>query len=98
MEQFENILNLLKSPTKQIKEKAIKLGERMARSTTRIETGWFKRFKDKVEAAAPQTDSKSELAEILGRDAYTNLIIITRALADIADRMRVLESEIEGLE
>ncbi len=98
MEQFENILNLLKSPTKLINEKAIKLGERLARSTTRIETGWFKRVKEKVETDESQSQSQSDLAEILGRDAYTNLIIITRSLADIADRMRVLESETEVLE
>lgn len=93
MEQFETILNLLAQPSSSLEDKAVKLGERLARSTTRIEHGWFKRARESADSGEAPRDRRGILAEILGRDAYSALVLVSRHLADIAERMRILQKE-----
>ena len=83
MAQFENVLQILENPDRRVEETAVKLGERLARSGTRIEAAWLQKA---TPGEVPTT------AFLISREAYRTLANATGHLAHIAERMRVLAS------
>jgi phosphate:Na+ symporter len=83
MSQFENVLQILENPDRRVEETAVKLGERLARSGTRIESAWMQKT---TPGEVPTT------AYLIAREAYRTLASATGHLAHIAERMRVLAS------
>ena len=92
MSLFDSVLHLLEAPDRRVEENAVKLGERLARSASRIENTWIERARS-LEGDQVVNGLKSQVVAILCRDVYTTLAVTARHLAHIAERMRLLASD-----
>lgn len=83
--QFENVLHLLDSRDPRIQENAMKIGEKLSKSSSRIENLWLQR-------ARPEIDSAPESAVIvlLTRQVYEILEQVAGHLTHTAERIRIL--------
>jgi phosphate:Na+ symporter len=88
--QFANILTLLRHHDPKTEESAVKLVERLAKFSTRIEGQWRQRLETPGSPPAPMS---IHLQAVLYQEAFGILFRIAAHLAHIAQSMRILAPE-----
>jgi phosphate:Na+ symporter len=90
MGQFGNILSLLREQDPKTEENAVKMVERLAKLSSRIEGLWRQR----VEQTPPEVSAVSvHLQTLVYHEAFGILFRIASQLAHIAERMRILRPD-----
>jgi phosphate:Na+ symporter len=84
--QFGNILSLLREPDPRTEENATKMVERLAKTSSRVETYWRQRLEQSGTAESPVA---IYLQTMLYQEAFGILFRIAAQLAAVAQRMRL---------
>jgi phosphate:Na+ symporter len=87
MAQFANILVLLEERDPKTEENAVKMVERLAKFSSRIETQWRQRLET---AEGPKSPMAIYVQTIIYQEAFGILFDIASHLAHIAQQMRIL--------
>jgi phosphate:Na+ symporter len=90
MAQFANILSLLRQRDTKTEENAVKMVERIAKFSSRIEAQWRQRIEQSETPAKPLT---IHLQTVIYQEGFGILFRIASQLAHIAARMRILSPE-----
>jgi phosphate:Na+ symporter len=90
MAQFGNILSLLRQRDAKTEENAVKMTERLAKFSSRIEGEWRRRLESPEATASPVA---IHLQAVIYQDAFGLLFRIAAELAHIAQQMRILAPE-----
>ena len=90
MAQFTNILSLLRQRDTKTEENAVKMVERIAKISSRVEAQWRQRIE---KSDAPDKALALHLQTAIYQEAYGVLFRIASQLAHIAARMRILVPE-----
>ena len=92
MNQFENVLHLLENYDPRVEENALKVSERVAKASSRLEALWFQRLRqaDRSPDPEPHSPSGSVVVVLLTRQAFDSLVQVTAHLTNIVERLRIL--------
>jgi phosphate:Na+ symporter len=90
MAQFANILSLLRQRDAKTEENAVKMVERLAKFSSRIEGEWRRRLES---PEAPASPIAIYLQAVIYQEAFDVLFRIAAQLAHIAEQMRILSPE-----
>jgi phosphate:Na+ symporter len=90
MAQFANILSLLRERDAKTEENAVKMVERLAKFSSRIEGEWRRRLES---PEAPASPIAIYLQAVIYQEAFGLLFRIAAQLAHIAQQMRILAPE-----
>ena len=91
MNQFSNIIVLLRSPTNRLEESAVKTVERLAKFRSRLETQWKQRIEQANENSEDQVLLHVQTSAY--QQAFDALFQAASHLGHIAERMRLLSPE-----
>ncbi len=85
--QFANILTLLRQQDARTEENAVKVVERLAKFSSRVEAQWRQRVEQADSSVSPLA---LHLQTVIYQEAFGILFQIAAHLGHIAERMRVL--------
>ena len=90
MGQFSNILTLLRERDTKTEENAVKLVERLAKLSARVEALWRQRIEQAESKLSPL---EVHLQTVVYQEAFGILFRIASHLAHIAEKMRILSPD-----
>ncbi|HVR73818.1 MAG TPA: Na/Pi symporter [Planctomycetota bacterium] len=90
MAQFTNILTLLRQRDTKTEENAVKMVERIAKISSRVESQWRQRIE---QSEAPASPVAIHLQTVIYQEAFSLLFRVSGQLAHIAHAMRILAPE-----